>query len=360
MPKVIAVGSVAREQLESAQPQPELNVVYAATSEEARDLARSTPPACFICDLSAPGEGGAWLLRQLRRKRNEAALVPFLFLLEEEDDETDVEWLLASEDRLLRAPHDPAVILRTVRGLILISARLREGYRSTCPPRSSASAQLSGSLELAGGRTLLSLLEMQHKTAELQVVAGAQSLVIALSGGAVLRATRNGADCDASSVVRDLLELESGEFTLRELAAEPAPDGSPKVAALVASLRTEDLSNAAPPQPSSVAVPPPARTSTSLSPEVVIEELKAETEAALLAMDAEDDDSEEIQPQAIVDVGSLRPKAAPKPSLSPSLSVHPLKGEQAALVADAEVESETGAKRHSAKRRAARRRARRQ
>lgn len=110
------------------------------------------------------------------------------------------------------------------------------------PIASSPEAGLRGRLEQFGLATVLTFLDLERRSGELVVVAGARVGRLWLRSGRVLRARLEGSRRASKSVVYELLGLERGLFTFTQLATDEMADeiGAPTMLLLMEAARRAD------------------------------------------------------------------------------------------------------------------------
>jgi hypothetical protein len=110
----------------------------------------------------------------------------------------------------------------------------------------SSEAGLRGRLEQFGLATVLTFLDLERRSGELVVVAGARVGRLWLRGGRVLRARLEGSRRASKSVVYELLSLERGLFSFTQMEVDENVDevGAPTMLLLMEAARRADEATA--------------------------------------------------------------------------------------------------------------------
>lgn len=114
---------------------------------------------------------------------------------------------------------------------------------------STPEAGLRGRLEQFGLATVLTFLDLERRSGELVVVAGARVGRLWLRGGRVLRARLEGSRRASKAVVYELLGLERGLFTFTQMKLDEMADevGAPTMLLLMEAARRADEASVAAP-----------------------------------------------------------------------------------------------------------------
>lgn len=96
-----------------------LVLVFTRTTEQAKEVLRTTLPDILLCDLKLPGEDGLAFIRWVRAQGDPLrAGVPAVALTAFHERYTAPEVREAGFDELLHKPVDPEHLLRTIRSLV--------------------------------------------------------------------------------------------------------------------------------------------------------------------------------------------------------------------------------------------------
>jgi hypothetical protein len=133
-----------------------------------------------------------------------------------------------------------------LRVIFLRSAGKRVQLWAVASAVASSEAGLRGRLEQFGLATVLTFLDLERRSGELVVVAGARVGRLWLRGGRVLRARLEGSRRTSKSVVYELLALERGLFSFTQMELDETADeiGAPTMLLLMEAARRADEATA--------------------------------------------------------------------------------------------------------------------
>lgn len=188
-------------------------IFTAGNGEEALARCDEIEPDLVITDVSMPKMDGWALVRNLRA-RPRTALVPVIFLTALNSDEDRIKgFRLGADDYLPKPFRFEELDLR-------VANTLRRAALAAPPTRGRPSqpdpAAFRGSLGQVGVASLLTLLDLERKSGELELRQGGRSARLLVREGRVIRALAEGDDSSVISgadCVYALLQWSEGDFS---------------------------------------------------------------------------------------------------------------------------------------------------
>jgi CheY-like chemotaxis protein len=144
--------------------------------------------------------------------------IPFLFLIDEQDLEGRLHGLTVGADQFLTKPFRNEEAVAQVSALIGMANRLKAATPppSDPPPASDGVPILQGNLAEMSISTVLTLLELERRTGELEVQSdGGRRALIDLSDGSLVNALLDEAPSEPTLTLRTLLGWKAGSFHFR-------------------------------------------------------------------------------------------------------------------------------------------------
>ncbi|HEV3027787.1 MAG TPA: DUF4388 domain-containing protein, partial [Planctomycetota bacterium] len=192
--------------------------------EPALQSALASVPGVIILDVAAPHLDVTNFVRTLRT-HPETALVPVLFLGEQEPVEEKIQGFQLGSDDFLTKPVDP----REVELRVAVANKLREKAESILRPKNLDSPDFSspgimtafrGTLDQIGLPSILSLVDMERKTGMLVLVLepSKEKVRLYFYEGNVVRALYDKKDKPKNAqLIYELLARTEGKFEFRNM-----------------------------------------------------------------------------------------------------------------------------------------------
>ncbi|HVE39103.1 MAG TPA: DUF4388 domain-containing protein [Planctomycetota bacterium] len=192
--------------------------------EEGLRIATSAIPDVIIMNAAAPKLNIANFIHTLR-SRPESALVPVLFIGEQDAVEKQIQGFQLGSDDFLHQPLEP----RDLELRIAVANKLRQKAENTLRPKVDTSNQadfsspgimtaFKGTLDQIGLPSILSLIDMERKTGMLVLILepGKEKARIYFSEGRVVRAAYDKkASPKNAELIYELLAHTEGKFEFR-------------------------------------------------------------------------------------------------------------------------------------------------
>jgi two-component system, OmpR family, response regulator len=201
----------------------------AATAREGFDRALRTLPDLVLVDVVLPDIDGFWLTRRVRAEKSRLATTPIILISQHQDMQARLEGLSLGADVFLSAPFRHEEIIAQVDALMGMARRLRAKRDSAHPepPPSSSGSAFQGDVAQISFPTLLTMLEMEHRTGVVKVQGdGRAQAIIELLEGAVVGTQLGKAPGDPLAVFREVVTWTRGKYTFEP--GEPRAVGVPK------------------------------------------------------------------------------------------------------------------------------------
>ncbi|HYF01287.1 MAG TPA: response regulator, partial [Planctomycetota bacterium] len=147
-------------------------VAAATDGEQALEAASRWRPDVVVVEPDLPKVDGLSLVRQLRTQPD-AAMIPALFLAERERVEPRIVGFKIGADDYLPKPLDPTILESRLAAALKSSRRVEKEIRGSGPEGAEFSVVMTGfrgSLEQIGLSSLMTLMEIEHKTGTLVVL----------------------------------------------------------------------------------------------------------------------------------------------------------------------------------------------
>lgn len=222
-------------------------------------------PDCVVCDVELPDVDGYSIGRSMLRAGGRVAGTPLVYLCaRDEDADTKLEALRNGGDAYLSKPFRIDEVALTVTSLIRLAERNR-GVSLEAAPESASSAPpqpevpplrtpppdandgvLEGDLAKVSVATILTVLEMEKHTGQLEMTNGDEFAQLHLSSGHVDGAILGESPAEPIVVLRNVLTWTGGRFTfLPTKKPEKKMTGRATIGALLMeAARLEDELNA--------------------------------------------------------------------------------------------------------------------
>ena len=200
--------------------------------ENAIAATRDSRPKCIVCDVDVAGGEGAAVGLSLRRAGFGRA--PFLLLRSADGPAT-----LEGVDVALRKPVSTPAIVAQVTALVRMALRLSGARRRYGEPVVGERA-LEGELAQISIATLLSILDLERRTGQLELRRGAHAIVLEISGGAVVTTQVDGAESLALDAIKECLTWREGRFAFNRAPVPPVEGGVALSALLMEATRQQD------------------------------------------------------------------------------------------------------------------------
>lgn len=196
---------------------PYRTIATARDGEEALASVGAALPDLIVTDVKMPRLDGWGLVRRLRASR-ETAFIPLIFLSELDETPDRIRGFSLGADDYVPKPVDLDELSFRVSNVLDRARALR------IDARESLQAALEGSLSQFGIATLVSTLELEHKSGELVVWRDGETVCLLVREGRVIRAwTRERPEISGAECVYELLRWRGGQFAFSEAAVD-VPD----------------------------------------------------------------------------------------------------------------------------------------
>ncbi len=187
-------------------------------------------PDCVVCDVELPDVDGHAIGRSMRQAGGRVAGTPLVYLCaRDEDADTKIDALRGGGDAYLSKPFRIDEVALTVTSLIRLAERNRgispesapESASSVppapplprTPPPDAPDGVLEGDLAKVSVATILTVLEMEKHTGQLEMTRGEHYAQIHLSSGTVDGAMLGETPAEPIVVLRTVLTWTGGRFT---------------------------------------------------------------------------------------------------------------------------------------------------
>lgn len=212
-------------------------------------------PDCVVCDVELPDIDGFAIGRSMRGAGGRVAATPLLFLCaRDEDGETKLEALRSGGDAYLSKPFRIDEVAWTVTALIRLAERNRgiapaEAPKAAAPvilsmpPQSAApTGVLEGDLAKVSIATILTVLEMEKHTGDLEMNRGDRHARLHVEAGNVDSGQLGDTAAEPIAVLRTVLTWTGGRFRFApsKKPAKPMSGRATIGALLMEAARLED------------------------------------------------------------------------------------------------------------------------
>jgi CheY-like chemotaxis protein len=226
-------------------------IANAGDGEQGLKSATTAIPDVIIMNSAAPRLDIANFIHTLRT-RPESALVPVLFIGEQEPVEKQIQGFQLGSDDFLHRPLEP----RDLELRIAVANKLRQKAENTLRPKVDMNqadfsspgimTAFKGTLDQIGLPSILSLVDMERKTGMLVLILepGKEKARIYFSEGRVLRAAYDKKDRPRNAeLIYELLAHTEGKFEFRNTMVDPKDEvHSPTARLLLEGARLIDES----------------------------------------------------------------------------------------------------------------------
>ncbi len=216
-------------------------VSTACDGPTALKLARSVQPRCIVTEVELPELDGPSLVRMVRNDDSEVSKAAVVFLCEADDALSRFTAFQAGGDVYLTKPFRVEEIALQVQALVSMSARIRRGAEyieivEVEPPPDSVvpgGHAFEGNIADMSIATILTLLEMEHRSGIVKFSNESYRCSLELVGGYVTSGTVGGSIVAPLAVLREVLRWRQGRFRFRPVASNDAPMSRRSVGALL-------------------------------------------------------------------------------------------------------------------------------
>jgi two-component system, OmpR family, response regulator len=192
--------------------------VHVATEARAGfDKVRELQPDCILCSVTLPDIDGFWVARRVRTEPTRVASTPFMFLTDEADRESRLQGLNVGADLNLTKPFRSDEVVAQVAATIEMANRLRSRRELHSPEGSQSGppAAIEGDLAQMSVATVLTLLELERRSARLEVRGERERVaLLELVEGMFDGGTLDGKPWGTMELVREVLRWKRGRFSL--------------------------------------------------------------------------------------------------------------------------------------------------
>lgn len=201
-------------------------IAAATDGEQALDLSGRWHPDVVIVEPELPKVDGLSFVRQLRT-RPEAAMIPAFFLAERERVEPRIVGFKIGADDYLPKPVDPATLESRLAAARQSSRRVEEEIRGTAPEGADFSVVMTGfrgNLDQIGLSSLMTLMEIEHKTGTLVILLEDQkdkARIFFYEGRPVRAALDRRPSPRHAELIFALLNRTRGKFDFRPAVVDP-------------------------------------------------------------------------------------------------------------------------------------------
>lgn len=231
-------------------------VMICASAVEGYEKAVEAHPDCIICDVDLPDVDGFWVARKIRMDPSRVSVTPFLFLSGLDDRDTRIQGFHVGADVYMTKPFRIDEVVAQVGALVQMVSRLRQSRSSflSVPPSDAA---MVGDLAQMSIATVLTLLDMERRSGNLEISNKTDKALLDIVSGAIASATLNGEKRDPLELLRALLTWNVGRFAFRPDEAEMAAAQDQSInALLMEAVRLEDETRASLLDPVEMGGPP--------------------------------------------------------------------------------------------------------
>lgn len=215
--------------------------------------ARAVEPDCIISELVLNDMDGPAMVRAVRAEQGPVATTPVLFLTNAEDIGSRVAAFNAGGDVYLTKPFRIEEIAMQTQALISMTGRIA-GRRQSQPPEAMVIDRpvesgapgvhaIEGNLGDMSIATVLTMLEMEHRTGVLAVSSKGNRCTLEMAGGCACGGTIGGSRVAPLAVLRHVLCWKDGRFRFHPGTETNLPANRRSIGALlIEAVRLDDES----------------------------------------------------------------------------------------------------------------------
>jgi two-component system, OmpR family, response regulator len=215
------------------------------------EVARAISPDCIVTEATLTDMDGPAVVRALRAEEGPLALTPVVFLTNADDAGSRVAAFHAGGDVYLIKPFRVEEIAMQVQALVAMTVRFRGRRESQASspeselPESVAPGghAIEGNIAQMSIATVLTLLEMEHRTGVLSISTKSRKCSLEMVGGFACGGTIGGAKIAPLAVLRQILCWKEGRFRFRPGTDTALPSNRRSIGALlIEAVRLDDES----------------------------------------------------------------------------------------------------------------------
>lgn len=214
------------------------------------EVARAIKPDCIVTESTLSDMDGPAMVKTMRAEDGPLALVPVVFLTNADDASSRVAAFHAGGDVYLIKPFRVEEIAMQVQALVAMTARLRGRRESSASleserPESVAPGghAIEGNIAQMSIATVLTLLEMEHRTGVLSISTKGRKCTLEMVGGFACGGSIGGAPISPLAVLRQILCWKEGRFRFRPGTDTALPSNRRSIGALlIEAVRLDDES----------------------------------------------------------------------------------------------------------------------
>jgi DNA-binding response OmpR family regulator len=223
------------------------------TAGTALTAAKAISPRCVVTEMVLPEMDGPSFVRTLRREPPPLGRIPLVFLTNAEDMVSRNAAFQAGADLYLSKPFRVDEIALQLQALIAMATRLSSSSDSPPlldieleeTPESVAPGEhaIEGNIAEMSVATVLTLLEMEHRSGTLKMTHNKRTCCLDMIGGFAIGGTITGSSVSPLAVLREVLRWKQGRFRFRPGTDSATPANRRSIGALLLeAVRLDDES----------------------------------------------------------------------------------------------------------------------
>ncbi len=170
-------------------------------------------PACVVCDNDLRDDGGDRLVLRMRRLAPPVSTTPFVLLASHGSTSERAARFSSGADVCLLKPFKASNVILQVLGLHQMSERLRRARTALSRFPQASSSTFQGSLEQISLASILTLVDMEHRTGVFSVGDESRCADLAIIQGHVIHGFIDGQLVHALEAMRAVVGIRSGRFS---------------------------------------------------------------------------------------------------------------------------------------------------
>ncbi|MBI5537078.1 MAG: response regulator [Deltaproteobacteria bacterium] len=215
------------------------------------EVARAIEPDCIITEAALADLEGAAIVKTLRAEESAISLTPVVFLTNADDGASRLAAFHAGCDVYLTKPFRVEEIAMQVQALVTMATRYRGRRESPSISDSEHSPEstvpgghaIEGNIAQMSVATVLTLLEMEHRTGVLSITGKGRKCSLEMVGGFACAGTIGGSKVSPLAVLRQILCWKEGRFRFRPGTDTALPTNRRSIGALlIEAVRLDDES----------------------------------------------------------------------------------------------------------------------
>ena len=215
------------------------------------EAARALSPDCIVCEMALSDLDGPSVVRALRGDEKPIALTPVVFLTNADDAASRLSAFQAGCDVYLTKPFRVEEIAMQVQALVAMSVRFGGGRRDSLASSAEPDAEsvapgghaIEGNIAQMSIATVLTLLEMEHRTGVLSITTKGRKCSLEMVGGFACSGSIGGSKVSPLAVLRQILCWKEGRFRFRPGTDTALPSNRRSIGALlIEAVRLDDES----------------------------------------------------------------------------------------------------------------------